>query len=325
MFDTPILYLIFNRLDLTKITFPSICNIKPKKLFIAADGPRFGNQYDENNCILVREYVLSSIDWDCEVNVLFRESNLGCGKAVSSAITWFFSNVEEGIILEDDCMPDKSFFYYCSDLLHKYRYNEKIMHIGSNNFQNGIKRGNSDYYFSSIPHIWGWASWNRAWKKYDFELKKYNPENFIEILEKVYVHQCLIDYWVNIFNLTSRYEIDTWDYQWHFAILKFQGIAISPNINLVSNKGFSIDSTHTKVFDPLVSDLKRSSIIEIKHPPKIIISTKADLYTYINIYKIKCLKKWYQKLHIKHRFIKIAKMIKQIFSNYFVLNINQNI
>ena len=126
MFNTPVLFLIFNRPKLTEISFSSIYTTKPKKLFIAADGPRIGNEIDVLNCMIVRNYVLSKIDWDCEIQTLFRDVNLGCGKAVSSAISWFFENVDEGIIIEDDCFVDSSFFNYCSLLLEKYRNNDKL-------------------------------------------------------------------------------------------------------------------------------------------------------------------------------------------------------
>ena len=320
MFDTPILYLIFNRPNLTKITFQSIRSIKPKKLFIAADGPRKGIFEDKEKCQEVRE-IVSKIDWFCDVKFLFRDENLGCGKAVSEAITWFFSNVDEGIILEDDCFPDESFFYFCSVLLNKYRDNEKIMHIGSNNFQNGIKRGNSDYYFSTIPHIWGWATWKRALDKYNFDLNLFSSNYFFDILKTVYKNKYLINYWIDKFISMSMHEIDTWDYQWHFAILKYQGIAISPNKNLVSNKGFGLDSTHTNIIDPLVSDLNRNSIFHIKHPKRVKICHKADLYTYVNIYKIKKIELYYQKINKKNILKKIKKIYHIVFSRYvFILN-----
>ena len=246
MFDTPILYLIFNRPDLTEITFPSICNVKPKKLFIAADGPRTGNPDDELNCKIARQYVLSKIDWDCEVQTLFRDENLGCGKAVSSAISWFFSNVDEGIILEDDCLPDESFFKFCSILLDRYKNDEQIMHIGGNNFQFGIKRGDGDYYYSILGHIWGWATWRRAWKHYEFNLVSANPISEESFYRAFNQNDLFINYYKGLFKDVANNKIDTWDYQWFYTILRIQGFAICPNINLVENIGFDKNATHTK-------------------------------------------------------------------------------
>jgi hypothetical protein len=136
--------------------------IKPRQLFVAADGPRpeIDGEYDK--CDKVRS-IVDSINWECEIKTLFRESNLGCRKAVSNAISWFFQSVEEGIILEDDCLPSPSFFFtFCAEMLQRYRHDEKIMMISGNNFQNGIRRGNASYYFSQIPNIWGWATWKNA-------------------------------------------------------------------------------------------------------------------------------------------------------------------
>ena len=160
--DTPILFLVFNRPDTTSKVFQRIREIQPLKLFIAADGPRPEKEGEKEKCETVKRSVLENIDWPCEVKTLFRNNNLGCGKAVSNAITWFFQNVEEGIILEDDILPDKSFFNFCKDLLEKYRYDERIKVIGGSNIHKkaGIK---DSYYFSSICRIWGWASWRRVW------------------------------------------------------------------------------------------------------------------------------------------------------------------
>ena len=162
MISTPVLFLIFNRPELTEKVFQKIQDAQPKYLFVAADGPR-DNKYGEKDlCEKTRAVVLENITWECEVKTLFRTENLGCRTAVSSAINWFFENVEEGIILEDDTVPDNSFFSYCQALLEKYRNHEQIMMITGDNFQDGIKRGNGSYYFSRYVHIWGWASWRRA-------------------------------------------------------------------------------------------------------------------------------------------------------------------
>jgi len=156
---TPVLFLIFKRLDTTKQVFEQIKKAKPPRLYIAADGPRDYVEGEAEKVKAAREYVLSNIDWNCEVKTLFREKNLGCGKAVSEAITWFFENEEQGIILEDDTVPSQSFFWFCEELLNRYKDEKKVWHIGGTNFQDGIIRGNGDYYFSALNHIWGWASW----------------------------------------------------------------------------------------------------------------------------------------------------------------------
>jgi hypothetical protein len=166
----PILFLVFNRPETTARVFEAIRNAKPSRLYIAADGPRDFIYNEYAVCAKTRE-IASRVDWDCDVETLFRAENLGCKAAVSSAISWFFSHEEEGIILEDDCLPCESFFYFTTILLEKYRHDERIAHIAGSNFQDGKKVGDGSYYFSDLYNIWGWATWKRVWKDYDAELR----------------------------------------------------------------------------------------------------------------------------------------------------------
>jgi hypothetical protein len=267
MFDTPILYLIFNRTDLTEITFLSICNIKPKKLFIAADGPRSGNKNDEINCKLVREFVLSKIDWDCNVKTLFRDENLGCGKAVSSAITWFFSHVEEGIILEDDCLPDFTFFRFCTELLKKYRKDDQIMILSGFNPIGKSKSFNSSYTFSTYSGIWGWATWKRAWLKYDYLIPEWHNPHIRQQVLSSFKNQNDARILESGLDSVLKSECDTWDYQWGFYRTLFNGLGIIPKYNMISNLGFGLEATHTVNSDPKVQNLPRKSIkFPLKHP-----------------------------------------------------------
>ena len=162
--NVPVLFLIFKRPDTTQRVFEAIKKAKPKQLFISADGGR--NEEEKKSCNALREAIVAQIDWDCELKTLFRENNLGCKMAVSSGISWFFEEVEQGIILEDDCLPNESFFKFCETMLEKYKDDQSIWHIGANNFQDSIKRGDADYFFSMYSHIWGWASWRDRWQKY---------------------------------------------------------------------------------------------------------------------------------------------------------------
>lgn len=295
MFDTPILYLIFNRPDLTEITFPYICKVKPKKLFIAADGPRFDNNYDELNCKLVREYVLSKIDWDCEVNTLFRYENLGCGKAVSSAISWFFTHVDYGIILEDDCVPNNSFFYFCEQLLIKFKNNNRISHISGCNFQIAHKHGKHDYFFSNYSLIWGWATWKRSWMDYDFEMKDF------DLFYKKFKNKKLISY--DLYSNVLNKNIDTWDVQWQYSLLKNKKITIQPKINLINNIGFSNSATHTNQKKPYFLSISEFGELDtiLDHPKNIKINWIADYFTAYRVFNLKqnklikiCINKYYK-------------------------------
>ncbi len=187
-FDVPILLLAFNRPNQTRRVFDAIKAIQPTKFYFAADGPREGRAEEAILCQTVRTSILENIDWDCEVKTLFRDKNLGCKYAVSSAISWFFENEPEGIILEDDCLPDASFFPFCAELLEKYRHDDRIMMISGDNYQKDKLRTDYSYYFTRYNQIWGWASWRRVWNLYDVEMKL-----LPEILEKGYLYDIFKD------------------------------------------------------------------------------------------------------------------------------------
>lgn len=274
--NTPILFLIFNRPDTTEKVFNVIRQVKPKRLFIAADGPRLDKVGERELCEKSRE-IINKIDWDCEVKTLFRDYNLGCGKAVSSAITWFFENVEEGVILEDDCLPNLDFFYYCQQMLEKYREKKEVMVIAGSNL-NGQKTIERDsYYFSAYAYVWGWATWKRSWNKYDFYLKDIREDEFENIIKNYFYYNPQINYWKKIFKkMKSNNPVDTWDYQLNFSIWKNKGFSIVPNINLVSNIGFGREATHTINKRSIAANSPSFGILPIKHPSKVFIDQYAD-------------------------------------------------
>jgi hypothetical protein len=277
--ETPILFLVFNRPDTTKQVFESIRKVKPKQLFIAADGPRKERLGEFEKCEQVKS-IVKNVDWNCEVNTLFRLENLGCGKAVSEAITWFFEQVEEGIILEDDCLPSDSFYKYCSELLQKYRDDNRIMHIGGNNFQDGRVYGDGSYYFSRIPVIWGWATWKRSWNKYDFILSTIEDNKVLNTISDTYNNQIITKFWVNCFNLVVYKLIDTWDYQWSYTNWYNNGVTVIPNFNLVKNIGFDDNATHTRDSRHKYHDLEVFDLKEIVHPTEQFFNEEADLFIY---------------------------------------------
>lgn len=306
MFKTPILFLIFNRPEITQRVFEEIKKQKPKYLFVAADGPRTKVAEDIEKCKATRDLVLKGIDWECEVKTFFRQENLGCGVAVSEAITWFFDNVEQGIILEDDCLPHPSFFRYCETLLEKYKENENVYGISGDNFQNGIKRGDASYFFSNYFHIWGWATWKRAWKHYDFNIVQLEEFKKNKIINKIDKRNVFENYWISILKKTANKEIDTWDYQWLFTVWNNEGLIVAPNINLISNIGFGNGATHTTAASPF-ANMKIQDIGTIIHPKSIKVEKKADRYASDKVYNIpksrkfpfKYLKRLFRKIHFK--------------------------
>ncbi|HVF81490.1 MAG TPA: hypothetical protein VM884_06135 [Flavisolibacter sp.] len=281
-FETPILFLIFNRPDVSCVVFDQLKKAKPKRLFVAADGPRYWVPGEKEKCEETRK-IINSIGPDCEVKTLFRDNNLGCRLAVSSAISWFFNEVEEGIILEDDCYPDLSFLPYCQQLLIKYRDVEEVKLIGGNNFQNGIMRGPGSYYFSHYPEIWGWASWRRAWQQYNLELSDVEETFASGSFDDVFKTKKEREYWFQKFLQTKNGEIDTWDYQLTYSILKNGGIAITPQVNLVKNIGLHNNPTHASLADSKKTPEMRPITFPLVHPQMIVDKT-ADHYTFAQIY-----------------------------------------
>ncbi|AOC93297.1 hypothetical protein BB050_00141 [Flavobacterium anhuiense] len=275
---SPVLFLIFNRPDVTELVFEQIKKQQPQKLYIAADGPR-NDRFNEKELCNETRSIINKIDWDCEVKTLFRDENLGCKYAVSSAINWFFDNEEEGIILEDDCLPSDDFFVFCDTMLEKYRFDTRIRHIGGSNLQMGQKHGKDSYYFSNLTHVWGWASWRRAWNDYDVELSRYKDIDAENSFKLIFSDPIVVDSWKSIFDKMLRSEIDTWDYQWTITNFFNNSLSIIPNVNLISNIGFGVNATHTINADDCFSNLKTEKLDDITHPIIVLPSKTADFFT----------------------------------------------
>jgi hypothetical protein len=276
---SPVLFLIFNRPDVTEFVFEQIKKVQPKRFYVAADGPRDGKKNENNLCLQTRS-IIEKIDWNCEIKTLFRDENLGCKYAVSSAIDWFFENEEQGIILEDDCLPSQHFFRYCDELLDKYKNHDQIMHIGGTNFHTNKNFGQDSYYFSNLTNVWGWASWRSAWKNYDVEMSKYNNTDSYQTFFSIFKHKIISDEWSKILKRLVENKIDTWDYQWTITILLNNGLSIMPNTNLIKNIGFGENATHTNniksnIPQPEIEDLPE----KINHPIAIFPQKEADLIT----------------------------------------------
>lgn len=270
-----ILFLIFNRPDTTTRVFETIRRASPPRLYIAADGPRKDKIGEKERCEEVRS-IIEKVDWDCEVKTLFREDNLGCGRAVSQAITWFFEQEEEGIILEDDVLPHSDFFPYCEELLERYRDVEQVRFISGRNHFYGERVNSDSYFFSSINHVWGWATWRRTWELYDYDLKNISKKNFIKSLS--YYRYCseTIYYWKWIYTLQKEHIINTWDYQMTIILLYNNSLCIIPNSNLIENIGFDASATHTASVDIKVKNYKSSSILPLKHPQVVELNILGD-------------------------------------------------
>jgi hypothetical protein len=284
-FKTPILLITFNRLDTTIQVFEQIKQQKPKYLFISSDGPRQNRADDFAKIEEVRNYILQQIDWDCEIKTLFHEKNQGCGLGVSGAITWFFDNVEQGIILEDDCIPYPDFFGFCEENLNHYKNDDRIWAISGTNLQGGIQRGTGSYYFSNYGGIWGWATWARAWKHYDYNMKTYNQFVKSKSIKNIFKDPRQQKHWIAVLNTAAK--VDTWDYQWLYTHWFYNGLCIVPNVNLIKNIGFNADGTHT-ITEPAwykSATTGSQTLHKIKHPAKVEVDYAADDFLYENSYK----------------------------------------
>jgi len=286
MFTSPILFIIFKRPDTTKRVFEQIKKIQPKQLFIAADASRTNKEGEELLCGQTKSLILDNIDWECDVKTLFQTDNLGCGLGPVTAINWFFDHVDQGIILEDDCLPDLSFFKYCDLLLNRYKDNSKVMSISGDNFQKGIKRGKGSYYFSNIFHGWGWATWKRAWQLNDYTMADWPSFSKKKLLEKCNNDIVCFNYWNTIFEsvYSKTINADPWDYQFMFSIWLNNGVNIHPNINLISNIGFGEDATHTSNSQDRLSKLPTSIYDVDRAPNNIKVNKTADVFTFYNVY-----------------------------------------
>lgn len=284
---TPILFLIFNRPDTTAKVFERIREIKPEKLFVSADGPRANKPGEAERCEQTRK-IIEGVDWECEVHRNFSNENLGCKKGVVKGINWFFENVEEGIIIEDDCILEDSFFTFTEEMLSRYRNDERIMHIGAANFQDGKKRGDASYYFSKFCHVWGWATWRRAWKYYDVQIKSFGKFREDNKIAKILSDEKMQAHWMKLFQTVYDNALDTWDFQWVYTVWEQGAMSIIPNVNFVSNIGFGEEATHTVDSSHALAENKTEKLTEIIHPQKFEQNSEADTYTfYHKIYQSK--------------------------------------
>lgn len=278
MDKTPVAFFGFNRPDCTKIVFAEIRRYRPEKLFLVADGPRTTVPTDQARCEAVRS-IMQAVDWECEVRTNFADQNWGCKKRMSSGIDWVFSQVEEVIFLEDDCAPCPDFFEFCSVLLARYRDNPEIMSIAGTNYQQGRRRGEDSYYFSKFPHIWGWASWRRAWAHYDVEMSSWPQAKKDQWITTVFPTRAEHEFWTEMIDRVYTGKINTWDMQWAYACWRQGGFGIIPNTNLITNIGAGPEATHTKGPTGSVA-IPAEALGELRHPQKITLDRAADEFTF---------------------------------------------
>lgn len=274
--QTPVLLILFNRPDTTARVLERIREARPKRLFVAADGPRENHPGEAEACTEARRIVDEGIDWPCQVDRRYQDRNLGCRQAVAGAITWFFAHVEEGIILEDDCLPDPTFFPFCTELLDRYRKDRRVVCVTGNNHQRGQRRGEASYYFSVFNHCWGWASWRRAWALYDADFSQLDEATIDQALEATFCEPWVRDSFRSYFVSVKSGEVDTWDYLWTLCAWANSGLTATPNGNLVSNIGFDERATHTTQLSSMANLPTEPMELPLMHPRFVLRDAEAD-------------------------------------------------
>jgi hypothetical protein len=281
----PIAFFIFNRPEITRLTFERIREVQPKMLFIVADGPRQEIESDCRDCTKTRELV-SKIDWDCKVFRDYSDTNLGCKIRMSSGLDWVFEQVDTAIILEDDCLATPDFFRFCNELLDRYKDDERVFSISGSSLNPEFQPvSQSSYYYSIYPLVWGWATWRRAWKYYDVTMSLWKSDRHIINLKGLEKDWQILDYWEYVFNKTAQNEIDTWDYQWTFCSFLQNALHIIPSQNLISNIGFGQGATHTTQESHLSNLATYTIHFPLKHPLTMMRNYEADRLTEINVYQ----------------------------------------
>ena len=298
---SPVLFIIFKREDTAKRVFSQIRQAKPPRLYVAADGPRPGRLDDEEGCARTRK-IIEGVDWDCEVKTLFQSSNLGCAKGVSTAITWFFENEPEGIIVEDDIFAHPDFFTYCDEMLERYRDDARVQLIaGHNCFYRGDYPSDVSYYMSSFLQIWGWASWRRVWQTYELDAAKLPRDTFLQKLKERFP-QSGYKYYLRAYNRMCAHKIDTWDYQFFFNQILYDRYSVIPFVNQVENLGLvSADATHSMPRAYLITKHKAASPYPLKHPHTFNIDKKAD-YVYMKV----------SQSELPNLFMRVIRKIREI-------------
>ena len=233
---TPVAFMVFNRPNTTEQVFAAIRQARPEILLVIADGPRPGRTGEAKLCAEVRA-IIENIDWPCIVHKNYSDVNLGCKGRVSSGLNWVFTEVEEAIILEDDCLPHKDFFPFCEKLLEQYRHDERVTMIGGTNYLVDRLQVPESYVFSRYFPVWGWASWRRAWNQYDLSMHNWPRFRKEGQLRGLYADGCMRRFLTSSFDNTYNGRINTWDIQWFFACLFNNGLSIVPSRNMISNIG----------------------------------------------------------------------------------------
>jgi hypothetical protein len=282
----PVVFIIFNRPDVAEQVFARIRRAQPRRLLVIADGPRQGPPGEAEKCAASRA-LIDRVDWDCQVLKNYSDENLGCRHRIVTGMKWAFEQVEQAIILEDDCLPDPAFFRFCDELLLKYQTDERVMAICGDSYLMGRKGVPYSYFFHHIAGGWGWATWRRAWLHLDMNIKLWPMLRETSWLGDILGDTRAVRYWRAVFDWVYQggENIDAWDYQWLFAIWAQHGLAATADTNLISNLGCGENATHTRSADSAIANIPTGRMeFPLRHPPYMSGDKEADKLIFENIY-----------------------------------------
>ena len=319
MMKTPILLITFNRPDHTRRVLTEIRKQQPSQLYVCQDGARKGNENDRIKVQEVRDVVKELVDWPCELHTLYQDKNLGCGPGPATGISWFFDHVEQGIVMEDDCLPHPDFFGYCEQLLNKYKDDERIMYISSTIYTNKW-HCECSYGFSHYMMTGAWASWSKAWKGFDLDLHNLDAKALRKKCKKLLWSRSEYDWW---YFKTKEIQEDKekksyWDYQMQIHLFDCEGLVIHPAVNLISNIGFDAEGTHTKSNYDGRGNLPSYGILPLNHPKEIKIDNALDYKCFAQVRSKGALGDLFQSLYFTMLFsngvlFKLLKWYKRVF------------
>jgi hypothetical protein len=295
MLQTPVVLNIFNRADTAERVLERIALAKPRKLFLIADGPRADRDGEAEQCAAARA-IVRRVNWECEVVTRFSQVNLGNRRCLSQGYDWVFGQIERAILLEDDCLPEPTFFRFCEELLERYADDTRVMTVGGDNFQFGRKATDDSYYFSRYHHLWGFATWGRAWKLYDADIKLWPRLRDTPWLLDAIGNEWGVRYWTKIFDDIYAKRFDVWDAQWGFAAWANSALGIVPAVNLISNIGFGAGATTTKRKNPVAELPTAPMDFPLRHPSGMIRNLEADEATFANIFAPVVVPNFYRRL-----------------------------
>ena len=277
----PVLLIAFNRPWHTSQVWEALRSWQPERLLVAVDAPRPGVPRDAAACEAVLKLV-SAPDWPCELSLHKANSHLGCRHGPATAISWAFAQVEQAIVLEDDCLPDRSFFSYCAELLERFGSQPQVMGIGGHRWEAPDQLNGPSYYASHYPNTWGWASWADRWAKFDLAMAEWPALRESGWLQQRFSDPAALVYWTRIFNAMTS-GLDAWDYAWLFACWRAEGLWLRPNVNLVQNIGFGADGTHTLQAGHPAGRSASAMPFPLRHPETLAVApSQEELIEWVN-------------------------------------------